>query len=197
MSEKITSFFEEAKLNSSEILPIEHKSILETLKEISEEVAKDFITFTTVYVESILKVRDIVLSRGSKHLCQHLLDGLDNGEIQKVTNTARYLASQNPEEKIREIIHETLGYTPATPESLVRAHELVTRLKQLDIDFDVEATELAKTIRQLTQLSYSLKAIHYGYADVTQDRLSMVPEEDLKQMDYLGSLLVSNSKNRK
>lgn len=196
MSEKIVDLIEMNKDLDGQMLPIEKEMIIKSLGEIPHDIAKEYSDAFGAYIEDQLILKNIVSSSDRPHLIRHLIDGLSENQLTRLSTIITHLTSDACEKKIMEIINATLGIIIPTPESKMKASELVDLVKILNINHEEKAKELADIGRLIRTFCDLLVVCRMGdhVESYMRDRLSMIPESDLDWLLEIGARrLVSNN----
>lgn len=195
MSEKIVDLIEMNKDLDGKMLPIEKEMIIKSLGEIPHDIAKEYSDVFGAYIEDQLILKNIVSSSDRPHLVRHLVDGLNEIQLTRLSTIITHLTSDACEKKIKEIINATLGISIPTPESKMKASELVDLVKILNINHEEKAKELADIGRLIRTFCDLLVVCRMGdhVENYMRDRLSMIPESDLDWLLEIGAKRLVNN----
>ena len=188
MSDKIVDLIEMNKELDGQTLPIEKEMIIKSLGEIPHDIAKEYSDAIGISIEDQLILKNIVSSSDRPHLIRHLVSGLSQSQLTRLSTIITHLKSDACEEKIKEIINATLGICLPTPESKEKASQLVDLVKHLNINHEEEAKEMAD-IARLVKIFCNLLVLCQMDDKVEaciRDRMSMIPESDLDWLIDLG-----------
>lgn len=185
MNEKILSLYKMAK-QSDEPLPID---FAKHLRDVPIDVVVGYCNAITNHIEDLLIMRNIIASIDKPNTFQHLIDGLNEQQIEKLNKIALCLAVEDPFSKVKELVELTFDTSISTPESLSRADLFISQLKALDIDRKAVAQRLALFSRhvQLLSESFILLSMSLEFEGLLIDRLSKVSESDLNQLAEIAS----------
>lgn len=152
MTEKKIDFLKHSKESTDEILPIEKDTLMEYIKAIPEDVAREYVNAIETNMESVLLWKNIMSARGSPRTCRHLVDGLNENQLESLRQIVVGLTARDPVEKLKEIIEATFSIPYLDPENYCKALGIVNKVKSFDVDFELKAMELATLSKQLNLL---------------------------------------------
>lgn len=177
MDDKILSFNED--------LPINKDSIVKLLHSIPLEITNEYIEITTNYCEELFHLTRIISAIDHPNLCHHLIDGLNEDQLLKLSRIAHFLAIKDPLDKVNELIELTFNLTVPPDENRSLASDLVKKVCSLDnIDYRIEAKKLARTSKQLSLLAdtFAVLNLEGDFTEVMVNRLSQISTLDLENM---------------
>ena len=117
-----------------------------------------------------------------------MVDGLSENQLARLHTIAIHLSGYACEKKIDEIINATLGVTIPTPESKIKATELVALVKMRNINHEEIATDLADIGRLIRIFCDLLVVCRMGdeIESYMSFRLSLLSESDLDWLLKIG-----------
>lgn len=182
-----------------QVLPVQRDDILNILQQVPDEILNGYLQVVETHIEELLLCKNVLSSRGKPNLFQHLIGGLDQTQLEKLSKITLNLAANDPVEKVRELTEETFNITIPTPDGFLKALALFDLIKSLDVDFEEEGKRLAVLSGHLRFFSDAVIVMNMGekFEKLLLDRLTQVPENDLDHLIEIGnSQLVKNvSKN--
>jgi len=195
MDDKIVNFFEVAK-QTDEVLPIEYEAILKKLQSVPDDVWKEYLNVVEGYIDDLLLCKNVVAARDSHNLFRHLIAKLNHCQIEKLSRIALNLASEDPIAKVNQIIEDTFGFVPSSPETLSKAGALLNHLKALDGSYEAEAKRLATLSKDLKLLAGLFAVIKLGkeFETLLINRLSQFPIADLDRLFAMENSTIQNLK---
>lgn len=177
MDDKILSFNEDP--------PVDSESILRLLSNVEEDILAEYSNATLSFAEELFDLVKIVSAASRPNLCRHLINGLSEVQLTKLNKISLSLASEDPLEKINELLEATFNLVIPADESRRRAIELVAQVKTLpDVEYEAEAGKFARAAKQLRMISDIFCLLNIGdeFEELLIDRLSVVSEADLERM---------------
>lgn len=188
MKEKIVDLIEMNKDVDGETLPIEKEMIIKSLGDIPHDIAKDYCDYFGAYIEEQLIIKNIISSSDRPYLIKHLIDKLSDSQLARLSTIVTHLASDECENKTKEIVNAALGISFPSETSKMKASELVSLVKALNINHEAMAKELAEIARLITTFCNLLVACRIGehVEACIRDRLAMIPEDDLDWLLKIG-----------
>lgn len=192
MNEKIVDFLEIS--NIGEPFPIEKDFILKKLQEIPDDFHSEYIQSVGDYLDDLALFKNIVISREKSNLCQHLIDNLNETQLQKLNRIVLSLSIKDPIANIEEINAATFNQMTPSHEITFKAKNIVSKIRSLPVNFKAKAEELAVFSRQVKLLSNIFCVLNLGreHDDFITEQLSIILEEDLDAVLMMIDSYVAN-----
>lgn len=195
MENKIVNFLEKAKEVDDQVLPIERDSLLKQLQEIKPDIASEYVSGIETSFEEMMFMKNIISSADKPRISKQFIAGLDEDRFKTLEKIVLNLRVSSFEEKIKEIVEATLGYTVyPLPESIPKANELLNQLKGLSGNYETEAQKIADLARYFHMLANILIVMDMGedLIEFLRNRLSKLPKEDLDRLGRIVNGLYNN-----
>jgi|SRR5208337_1339117 len=179
MTDKIINFLEAAK--TDEILPIEMEATVKHLQGIPSDVLQEFISIIDGYMEDITALKQVLITRDRPNLQRYYLDALTKDQYANLSRVALYLASQEPQKMIKELLEAGFKIVTPTQESIKKSWMLIAQLKKLT---KLEQEKLVNISKYATVLSDVTIVLQTGdeFENVAFNYLSKFTESDLDKL---------------
>lgn len=161
-----------------QVQPIDRDIVLHRLKEIPDDLVNVYVKAIVGNVDEQLLLKSIFTS--SLLAAKHIIDGLDQIQLERLNTIVLGLISTDPLKNLREIREATFNIIDVIPESVEKGIALIDLIKSLDVDYDVAWKELAFISRQMNLLASAFLILNLGktFEDTLLDQLSRIPTSE-------------------
>lgn len=174
-------------------------SLLQILQAVPSDIHSEYLGFIDDYLEDLVVIKNVIASRDKPNLHKHLIQDISPNQSIRLRQIALSLAAKESERQVNDIVESTFSLIIPDEESLVRAPELVQKMKAVNIS---QADELARVSKYFRFLADSLIVLGYknsyenkiNFESLVHDRLAQMDRVDLDRLsDLIDSLTETNN----
>lgn len=178
LENKIFNIGDALKTFSGDPCKIERYELLQRLREIPVEYAREYADNMMVFLEDIVKLASIIRMHEEPYLAKNLVEGLSDTLVERLNDLVVNLIKYQGEKEMQAIINATYGTVPPTDRTVNKAR------KFLDVARDIHGKkeQIVSDARYMESLAMIMGAFDVCSEKSFLKKLATFSEEDLDNL---------------